>query len=155
MLKVNANSTTEYKNSNSYSLSNFSDREIEKIIKVKMLDVFDYNLKYYYNTSIKFTNSYDIFKKNIDLFLKQDFNLIDIIKEFKLPYPKLDKNSFKRFINIYNKSVKDFNVFVSSQDLNQIYKNKGNRQIMFHVKQINYKGEILNEKMQKRKRKYQ
>ena len=127
MLKVNANSTTEYKNSNSYSLSNFSDREIEKIIKVKMLDVFDYNLKYYYNTSIKFTNSYDIFKKNIDLFLKQDFNLIDIIKEFKLPYPKLDKNSFKRFINIYNKSVKDFNVFVSSQDLNQIYKNKGNR----------------------------
>ena len=127
MLKVNVKSATEYENSNSYSLSVFSDREIEKIIKVKMLDVFDYNLKYYYSTSIKFTNSYDIFKKNIDLFLKQDFNLIDIIKEFKLPYPKLDKNSFKRFINIYNKSVKDFNTFVNSQDLNQIYKNKGNR----------------------------
>ena len=127
ILKVNVKSATEYKNSNSYSLSVFSDREIEKIIKVKMLDVFDYNLKYYYNTSIKFTNSYDIFKKNIDLFLKQDFNLIDIIKEFKLPYPKLDKNSFKRFINIYNKSVKDFNVFVNSQDLNKIYKNKGIR----------------------------
>ena len=76
------------------------DKEIEKVIKVKMLDVFDYNLKYYYNTSIKFTNSYDIFKKNIDLFLKQDFNLIDIIKEFKLPYPKLDKNSFKRLFFI-------------------------------------------------------
>ena len=101
--------------------------QIEKVIKVKMIDIFDYNLKYYYNTSIKFTNSYDIFKKNIDLFLKQDFNLIDIIKEFKLPYPKLDKNSFKRFINIYNKSVKDFNVFVNSQDLNKIYKNKGIR----------------------------
>ena len=111
MLKVNAKSTNEYKNSNSYSLSNFSDREIEKTIKVKMLNILDYNLKYYYNTSIKFSNSYDIFKKNIDLFLKQDFNLIDIIKEFKLPYPKLDKKSFKRFINIYNKSVKDFNVF--------------------------------------------
>ena len=127
MLKVNAKSTNEYKNSNSYSLSNFSDREIEKTIKVKMLNILDYNLKYYYNTSIKFSNSYDIFKKNIDLFLKQDFNLIDIIKEFKLPYPKLYKKSFKRFINIYNKSLKDFNVFVNSQDLNQIYKNKGNR----------------------------
>ena len=127
MLKVNAKSTSEYKNSNSYSLSNFSDREIEKTIKVKMLNILDYNLKYYYNTSIKFSNSYDIFKKNIDLFLKQDFNLIDIIKEFKLPYPKLDKNSFKRFINIYNKSLKDFNIFVKSQDLNQIYKNKGIR----------------------------
>ena len=127
MLKVNVKSANEYQNSNSYSLSVFSDREIEKVIKVKMLDVFDYNLKYYYNTSIKFTNSYDIFKKNIDLFLKQDFNLIDIIKEFRLPYPKLDKNSFKRFINIYNKSLKDFNVFVNSQDLNQIYMNKGNR----------------------------
>ena len=110
-----------------YSLSNFSDREIEKTIKVKMLNILDYNLKYYYNTSIKFTNSYDIFKKNIDLFLKQDFNLIDIIKEFKLPYPKLDKNSFKRFINIYNKSLKDFNVFVNSQNLNKIYENKGIR----------------------------
>ena len=127
MLKVNAKSTNEYKNSNSYSLSNFSDREIEKIIKVKMLDIFDYNLKYYYNTSIKFSNSYEVFKKNIDLFLKQDFNLIDIIKEYKLPYPKLDKESFKRFINIYNKSIKDFNVFVKSQDLNKIYENKGNR----------------------------
>ena len=127
MLKVNVKSASEYKNNNSYSLSVFSDREIEKIIKVKMLEVFDYNLKYYYNASIKFTNSYDIFKKNIDLFLKQDFNLIDIIKEFKLPYPKLDKISFKRFINIYNKSVKDFNVFVNSQDLKQIYKNKGIR----------------------------
>ena len=127
MLKVNVKSATEYKNNNSYSLSVFSDREIEKIIKVKMLDVFDYNLKYYYSTSIKFTNSYDIFKKNIDLFLKQDFNLIDIIKEFKLPYPKLDKNSFKRFINIYNKSVKDFNIFVNLQDLKQIYDNKGIR----------------------------
>ena len=127
MLKVNVKSAREYENNNSYSLSNFSDREIEKVIKVKMLDVFDYNLKYYYNTSIKFSNSYDIFKKNIDLFLKQDFNLIDIIKEFKLPYPKLDKISFKRFINIYNKSVKDFNVFVNSQDLKQIYENKGNR----------------------------
>ena len=127
MLKVNAKSTSEYKNSNSYSLSNFSDREIEKIIKVKMLNILDYNLKYYYNTSIKFSNSYDIFKKNIDLFLKQDFNLIDIIKEFKLPYPKLDKDSFKRFINIYNKSIKDFNVFVNSQDLNKIYENKGIR----------------------------
>ena len=127
MLKVNVKSASEYENNNSYSLSVFSDREIEKVIKVKMLDVFDYNLKYYYNTSIKFSNSYDIFKKNIDLFLKQDFNLIDIIKEFKLPYPKLDKNSFKRFINIYNKSVKDFNVFVNSQDLNKIYKNKGIR----------------------------
>ena len=127
MLKVNAKSTSEYKNSNSYSLSNFSDREIEKTIKVKMLNILDYNLKYYYNTSIKFSNSYDIFKKNIDLFLKQDFNLIDIIKEFKLPYPKLDKISFKRFINIYNKSLKDFNVFVNSQNLNQIYKNKGIR----------------------------
>ena len=127
MLKVNVKSACEYENSNSYSLSVFSDKEIEKIIKVKMLDIFDYNLKYYYNTSIKFTNSYDIFKKNIDLFLKQDFNLIDIIKEFKLPYPKLDKNSFKRFIIIYNKSLKDFNAFVTSQDLNQIYKNKGIR----------------------------
>ena len=127
MLKVNAKSTNEYKNSNSYSLSNFSDREIEKTIKVKMLDIFDYNLKYYYNTSIKFSNSYEVFKKNIDLFLKQDFNLIDIIKEFKLPYPKLDKESFKRFINIYNKSIKDFNVFVKSQDLNKIYENKGIR----------------------------
>ena len=127
MLKVNAKSTSEYQNSNSYSLSNFSDREIEKTIKVKMLNILDYNLKYYYNTSIKFTNSYDIFKKNIDLFLKQDFNLIDIIKEFKLPYPKLDKISFKRFISIYNKSVKDFNIFVKSQDLKQIYKNKGIR----------------------------
>ena len=127
MLKVNVKSATEYENSNSYSLSVFSDREIEKVIKVKMLDVFDYNLKYYYNTSIKFSNSYDIFKKNIELFLKQDFNLIDIIKEFKLPYPKLDKISFKRFINIYNKSVKDFNVFVNSQDLKKIYKNKGIR----------------------------
>ena len=127
MLKVNVKSANEYENSNFYSLSVFSDREIEKVIKVKMIDIFDYNLKYYYNTSIKFTNSYDIFKKNIDLFLKQDFNLIDIIKEFKLPYPKLDKNSFKRFIIIYNKSVKDFNVFVNSQDLNQIYKNKGIR----------------------------
>ena len=127
MLKVNAKSTSEYQNSNSYSLSNFSDREIEKTIKVKMLNILDYNLKYYYNTSIKFTNSYDIFKKNIDLFLKQDFNLIDIIKEFKLPYPKLDKNSFKRFINIYNKSLKDFNEFVKSQNLKQIYENKGIR----------------------------
>ena len=127
MLKVNVKFASEYENNTSYSLSVFSDKEIEKVIKVKMLDVFDYNLKYYYNTSIKFTNSYDIFKKNIDLFLKQDFNLIDIIKEFKLPYPKLDKNSFKRFINIYNKSVKDFNVFVNSQDLNKIYKNKGIR----------------------------
>ena len=127
MLKVNAKSRIEYKNSNSYSLSNFSDREIEKTIKVKMLDIFDYNLKYYYNTSIKFSNSYEVFKKNIDLFLKQDFNLIDIIKEFKLPYPKLDKESFKRFINIYNKSIKDFNVFVKSQDLNKIYENKGIR----------------------------
>ena len=127
MLKVNANSTNEYKNSNSYSLSNFSDKEIEKTIKVKMLNILDYNLKYYYNTSIKFTNSYDIFKKNIDLFLKQDFNLIDIIKEFNLPYPKLDKISFKRFINIYNKSLKDFNVFVKSQNLNKIYENKGIR----------------------------
>ena len=127
MLKVNVKSATEYENSNYYSLSNFSDREIEKTIKVKMLDIFDYNLKYYYNTSIKFSNSYEVFKKNIDLFLKQDFNLIDIIKEFKLPYPKLDKISFKRFINIYNKSVKDFNVFVNSQDLKQIYENKGNR----------------------------
>ena len=127
MLKVNVKSASEYENNISYSLSNFSDREIEKIIKVKMLDVFDYNLKYYYNTSIKFTNSYDIFKKNIELFLKQDFNLIDIIKEFKLPYPKLDKISFKRFIIIYNKSLKDFNAFVNSQDLNQIYKNKGIR----------------------------
>ena len=127
MLKVNAKSTNEYKNSNSYSLSNFSDREIEKTIKLKMLNILDYNLKYYYNVSIKFTNSYDIFKKNIDLFLKQDFNLIDIIKEFKLPYPKLDKNSFKRFINIYNKSLKDFNEFVKSQNLNKIYENKGNR----------------------------
>ena len=127
MLKVNAKSTNEYKNSNSYSLSNFSDREIEKTIKVKMLNILDYNLKYYYNTSIKFSNSYDIFKKNIDLFLKQDFNLIDIIKEFKLPYPKLYKKSFKRFINIYNKSLKDFNVFVKSQDLKQIYNNKGIR----------------------------
>ena len=116
MLKVNAKSTSEYKNSNSYSLSNFSDREIEKTIKVKMLNILDYNLKYYYNTSIKFSNSYDIFKKNIDLFLKQDFNLIDIIKEFKLPYPKLDKDSFKRFINIYNKSIKDFKVFIKTQD---------------------------------------
>ena len=127
MLKVNAKSRIEYKNSNSYSLSNFSDREIEKTIKVKMLDIFDYNLKYYYNTSIKFSNSYEVFKKNIDLFLKQDFNLIDIIKEFRLPYPKLDKESFKRFINIYNKSIKDFNVFVKSQDLNKIYENKGIR----------------------------
>ena len=127
MLKVNANSRNEYKNSNSYSLSNFSDREIEKIIKVKMLNILDYNLKYYYNTSIKFSNSYEVFKKNIDLFLKQDFNLIDIIKEFRLPYPKLDKNSFKRFINIYNKSLKDFNVFVNLQDLNKIYENKGIR----------------------------
>ena len=127
MLKVNAMSTSEYKNRNSYSLSNFSDREIEKTIKVKMLDILDYNLKYYYNTSIKFSNSYDIFKKNIDLFLKQDFNLIDIIKEFRLPYPKLDKESFKRFINIYNKSLKDFNVFVKSQDLKKIYENKGIR----------------------------
>ena len=127
MLKVNAKSTNEYKNSNSYSLSNFSDREIEKTIKVKMLNILDYNLKYYYNTSIKFSNSYEVFKKNIDLFLKQDFNLIDIIKEFRLPYPKLDKNSFKRFINIYNKSLKDFNVFIKSQNLNQIYENKGIR----------------------------
>ena len=127
MLKVNVKSASEYKNNNSYSLSVFSDREIEKVIKVKMLDVLDYNLKYYYNTSIKFTNSYDIFKKNIDLFLKQDFNLIDIIKEFKLPYPKVDKESFKRFINIYNKSLKDFNVFVKLQDLNKIYENKGIR----------------------------
>ena len=62
MLKVNVKSASEYKNNNSYSLSVFSDREIEKVIKVKMLDVFDYNLKYYYNTSIKFSNSYDIFK---------------------------------------------------------------------------------------------
>ena len=127
MLKVNVKSATEYKNNNSYSLSVFSDREIEKVIKVKMLDIFDYNLKYYYNTSIKFTNSYDIFKKNIDLFLKQDFNLIDIIKEFRLPYPKLDKESFKRFINIFNKSIKDFNAFVKLQDLNKIYQNKGIR----------------------------
>ena len=127
MLKVNIKSASEYENNNSYSLSVFSDKEIEKVIKVKMLDVFDYNLKYYYNTSIKFSNSYDIFKKNIDLFLKQDFNLIDIIKEFRLPYPKLDKISFKRFINIYNKSLKDFNIFVKSQDLKQIYKNKGIR----------------------------
>ena len=127
MLKVNAKSTSEYQNSNSYSLSNFSDREIEKTIKVKMLNILDYNLKYYYNTSIKFSNSYEVFKKNIDLFLKQDFNLIDIIKEFKLPYPKLNKDSFKRFINIYNKSLKDFNVFVKSQDLNKIYENKGIR----------------------------
>ena len=127
MLKVNVKSASEYENNKSYSLSLFSDREIEKTIKLKMLNILDYNLKYYYNTSIKFTNSYDIFKKNIELFLKQDFNLIDIIKEFKLPYPKLDKISFKRFINIYNKSLKDFNEFVKSQNLNKIYENKGIR----------------------------
>ena len=87
----------EYNNSKSYTLDSFSDKKIEKNIKVYMLDVLKYNAKYYYSTAIK----------------------------YYLPYPKLYKKSYTRLMKIMSKCVNDFHNYTKKIDALTLFNNKG------------------------------
>lgn len=126
MYKVNAKSRNEYNNSESYSLDAFSDKKIEKIIKDHMLETLKYNAKYYYSTAIKFSDSENFYIKHMkEEVCRNEWNIIDIISKFDLPYPKIDKKSYARLMKILSKCVKDYQIFAKKIDIKALFDKKG------------------------------
>ena len=116
----------EYNNSKSYTLDSFSDKKIEKNIKVYMLDVLKYNAKYYYSTAIKYNDSEKFYIEHMKKeFCRSDWNIIAIIATFNLPYPKLDKKSYTRLMKIMSKCVNDFHNYTKKIDALTLFNNKG------------------------------
>lgn len=126
MYKVQIKSRNEYDNSTSYSLDTFSDKKIEKIIKDYMLEVLKYNAKYYYSTSIKFNDSEKFYIRHIEEEIcRNEWNIIEIISKFDLPYPKIDKKSYARLMRIMSKCVKDYQEFAKKIDIKALFDKKG------------------------------
>lgn len=126
MYRVNAKSRKEYNNSRSYSLNAFSDKKIEKIIKDHMLETLKYNAKYYYSTAIKFSDSENFYIKHMEEeFCRNEWNIIEIISKFDLPYPKIDKKSYARLMKILSKCVKDYQEFAKKIDIKALFDKKG------------------------------
>lgn len=126
MYKVQIKSRKEYNDSKSYSLDAFSDKKIEKIIKDYMLEVLKYNAKYYYSTAIKFSDSEKFYIEHMkEEICRNEWNIIEIISKFDLPYPKIDKKSYARLMKIMSKCVKDYQVFAKKIDIKALFDKKG------------------------------
>ena len=126
MYKVQCESKKEYNDSKSYSLDAFCDKKIEKIIKDYMLEILKYNAKYYYSLSIKFSDSKKVYIKHMEEEInRNEWNLIEIISKFDLPYPKIDKKSYARLMKIMSKCVKDYQRFAKKIDIKALFNKKG------------------------------
>ena len=126
MYKVQCESKKEYNDSKSYSLDAFCDKKIEKIIKDYMLEILKYNAKYYYSLSIKFSNSKNVYIKHMEEEInRNEWNIIEIISKFDLPYPKIDKKSYARLMKIMSKCVKDYQRFAKKIDIKALFDKKG------------------------------
>jgi hypothetical protein len=116
----------EFRQNNGYSISNLSDRQIEKTLKIAMLEQLKESLRYWINTSKQFEESYQFFIANTaDDINGKRFNSIELIKSFKLPYPKLDKVSYIRFIKIFEKCHRDYLTYTSKLDMLKVFNNGG------------------------------
>ena len=116
----------EYIDSESYSLDTFSDKQIEKNVKLYMLDVLKYNATYYYRLALQYSDKKSFYIEHMNKeFCRTEWNIIEIISTFKLPYPKLDKKSFVRLMKIVDKCINDYLNFTKKLDAQTLFDNKG------------------------------
>ena len=115
----------EYIDSESYSLDTFSDKQIEKNVKLYMLDVLKYNATYYYRLALQYSDKKNFYIENMNKeFCRTEWNIIEIIRTFKLPYPKLDKKSFARLMKIVEKCINDYLNFTKKLNAQTLFDKK-------------------------------
>ena len=116
----------EYIDSESYSLDAFSDKQIEKNVKLYMLDVLKYNATYYYRLALQYSDKKNFYIEHMNKeFCRTEWNIIEIIRTFKLPYPKLDKKSFSRLMKIVEKCINDYLNFTKKLNAQTLFDKKG------------------------------
>ena len=116
----------EYNNSESYNLNTFSDKQIEKNVKLYMLDVLKYNASYYFRLAFQYSDKKNFYIEHMNKeFCRTEWNIIEIIKTFKLPYPKLDKKSYARLMKIVDKCINDYLNFTKKLDAQTLFDNEG------------------------------
>ena len=116
----------EYIDSESYSLDTFSDKQIEKNVKLYMLDVLKYNSTYYYRLAFQYSDKKNFYIAHMNKeFCRTEWNIIEIIRTFKLPYPKLDKKSFARLMKIVEKCINDYLNFTKKLNAQTLFDKKG------------------------------
>ena len=116
----------EYIDSESYSLDAFSDKQIEKNVKIYMLDVLKYNAIYYYRLALQYSDKKSFYIEHMNKeFCRTEWNIIEIIRTFKLPYPKLDKKSFARLMKIVEKCINDYLNFTKKLNAQTLFDKKG------------------------------
>ena len=116
----------EYIDSESYSLDAFSDKQIEKNVKLYLLDALKYNAIYYYRLALQYSDKKSFYIEHMNKeFCRTEWNIIEIIKTFKLPYPKLDKKSFARLMKIVEKCINDYLNFTKKLNAQTLFDKKG------------------------------
>ena len=116
----------EYIDSESYSLDAFSDKQIEKNVKLYMLDALKYNAIYYYRLALQYSDKKSFYIEHMNKeFCRTEWNIIEIIRTFKLPYPKLDKKSFARLMKIVEKCINDYLNFTKKLNAQTLFDKKG------------------------------
>ncbi len=116
----------EYNNSESYNLNTFSDKQIEKNVKSYMLDVLKYNASYYFRLAFQYSDKKNFYIEHMNKeFCRTEWNIIEIIRTFKLPYPKLDKKSYTRLMKIVDKCINDYLNFTKKLDAQTLFDNEG------------------------------
>ena len=116
----------EYIDSESYSLDTFSDKQIEKNVKLYMLDVLKYNATYYSRLALQYSEKKSFYIEHMNKeFCRTEWNIIEIIRTFKLPYPKLDKKSFARLMKIVEKCINDYLNFTKKLNAQTLFDKKG------------------------------